>query len=67
VDGGMLWRNGCDGKVLRCGAGDTHQQAPPPPPPPLGSRERNKEPQGTPPPFALNKKPGPARGPSRAL
>jgi hypothetical protein len=22
----MLWRNGCDGKVLRCGAGDRHQQ-----------------------------------------
>jgi hypothetical protein len=22
---GMLWRNGCDGKVLRCGAGDRHQ------------------------------------------
>jgi hypothetical protein len=21
----MLWRNGCDGKVLRCGAGDRHQ------------------------------------------
>jgi hypothetical protein len=21
VEGGMLWRNGCDGKVLRCGAG----------------------------------------------
>jgi hypothetical protein len=27
VDGGMLWRNGCDGKVLRCGAGNRHQQA----------------------------------------
>jgi hypothetical protein len=26
VDGGMLWRNGCDGKVLRCGAGNRHQQ-----------------------------------------
>ena len=26
MDGGMLWRNGCDGKVLRCGAGDRHQQ-----------------------------------------
>jgi hypothetical protein len=25
VDGGMLWRNGCDGKVLRCGAGNRHQ------------------------------------------
>jgi hypothetical protein len=22
----MLWRNGCDGKVLRCGAGNRHQQ-----------------------------------------
>jgi hypothetical protein len=21
----MLWRNGCDGKVLRCGAGNRHQ------------------------------------------
>ena len=21
----MLWRNGCDGKILRCGAGDRHQ------------------------------------------
>jgi hypothetical protein len=26
VDGGMLWRNGCDEKVLRCGAGNRHQQ-----------------------------------------
>jgi hypothetical protein len=26
VGGGMLWRNGCDGKVLRCGAGIRHQQ-----------------------------------------
>jgi hypothetical protein len=26
VDGGMLWRSGCDGKVLRCGAGNRHQQ-----------------------------------------
>jgi hypothetical protein len=26
VGGGMLWRNGCDGKVLRCGAGNRHQQ-----------------------------------------
>jgi hypothetical protein len=25
VDGGMLWGNGCDGKVLRCGAGNRHQ------------------------------------------
>ena len=25
MDGGMLWRNGCDGKVLRCGAGNRHQ------------------------------------------
>jgi hypothetical protein len=25
VDGGMLWRNGRDGKVLRCGAGNRHQ------------------------------------------
>jgi hypothetical protein len=25
VEGGMLWRNGCDGKVLRCGAGERHQ------------------------------------------
>jgi hypothetical protein len=23
----MLWRNGCDGKVLRCGAGDRHQHS----------------------------------------
>jgi hypothetical protein len=23
----MLWRNGCDEKVLRCGAGNRHQQA----------------------------------------
>jgi hypothetical protein len=30
VDGGMLWRNGCDGKVLRCGAGNRHQQDLPP-------------------------------------
>jgi hypothetical protein len=22
----MLWRNGCGGKVLRCGAGNRHQQ-----------------------------------------
>ena len=34
MEEGMLWRNGCDGKVLRCGAGDRHQhlhlqQAPP--------------------------------------
>jgi hypothetical protein len=29
VDGGMLWRNGCDGKVLRCGAGNRHQQVSP--------------------------------------
>jgi hypothetical protein len=29
VDGGMLWRNGCDGKVLRCGAGNRHQQTTP--------------------------------------
>ena len=27
MDGGMLWRNGCDGKVLRCGAGNRHQHA----------------------------------------
>ena len=27
VIGGVLWRNGCDGKVLRCGAGDRHQQS----------------------------------------
>ena len=26
MEGGMLWRNGCDGKVLRCGAGNRHQQ-----------------------------------------
>ena len=26
MDGGMLWRYGCDGKVLRCGAGNRHQQ-----------------------------------------
>jgi hypothetical protein len=26
VEGGALWRNGCDGKVLRCGAGKRHQQ-----------------------------------------
>jgi hypothetical protein len=26
MEGGMLWRNGCDGKVLRYGAGDRHQQ-----------------------------------------
>jgi hypothetical protein len=26
VEGGMLWRNGCDGKVLRCGAGERHRQ-----------------------------------------
>jgi hypothetical protein len=25
VDGGMLWRSGCDGKALRCGAGNRHQ------------------------------------------
>jgi hypothetical protein len=25
VEDGMLWRNGCDGKVLRCGAGKRHQ------------------------------------------
>jgi hypothetical protein len=25
VDGGMLWRSGCDGKVLRYGAGERHQ------------------------------------------
>ena len=25
MDGGMLWRNGCDGKVLRCGAGNRHR------------------------------------------
>jgi L-asparaginase II len=30
VDGGMLWRNGCDGKVLRCGAGNRHQHIRPP-------------------------------------
>jgi hypothetical protein len=23
----MLWRNGCDGKVLRCGAGNRHRQS----------------------------------------
>jgi hypothetical protein len=28
VDGGMLWRNGSDGKVLRYGAGERHQQWP---------------------------------------
>jgi hypothetical protein len=22
----MLWRNGCDERVLRCGAGERHQQ-----------------------------------------
>jgi hypothetical protein len=27
VIGGVLWRNGCDGKVLRCGAGERHQQS----------------------------------------
>ena len=26
MDGGILWRNGCDGEVLRCGAGERHQQ-----------------------------------------
>jgi hypothetical protein len=26
VDGGVLWRNGCDGKALRCGAGNRHKQ-----------------------------------------
>ena len=26
MDGGVLWRNGCDGKALRCGAGNRHQQ-----------------------------------------
>jgi hypothetical protein len=31
VDGGVLWRNGCDGKVLRYGAGERHQQVFPPP------------------------------------
>jgi hypothetical protein len=30
VDGGMLRRNGCDGKVLRCGAGNRHQHLGPP-------------------------------------
>jgi hypothetical protein len=25
VEGGVLWRNGCDGKVLRCGAGERNQ------------------------------------------
>jgi hypothetical protein len=30
VEDGMLWRNGCDGKVLRCGAGKRHQQPAPP-------------------------------------
>jgi hypothetical protein len=28
----MLWRNGCDGKSLRCGAGKRHQQYYPPTP-----------------------------------
>jgi hypothetical protein len=27
VDGGMLWRDGCDGKALRCGAGNRHQHS----------------------------------------
>jgi hypothetical protein len=27
VEDGMLWRNGCDGKVLRCGAGKRHQHS----------------------------------------
>jgi hypothetical protein len=31
VDGGMLWGNRCDGKVLRCGAGNRHQHAHPVP------------------------------------
>jgi hypothetical protein len=26
VDGGVLWRNGYDGKVLRYGAGERYQQ-----------------------------------------
>jgi hypothetical protein len=26
VEGGMIWRKGYDGKVLRCGAGERHQQ-----------------------------------------
>jgi hypothetical protein len=25
VEGGVLWRNGCDGKFLRCGAGERYQ------------------------------------------
>ena len=25
MDGGVLWRNGYDGKVLRCGVGERHQ------------------------------------------
>ena len=25
MEGGVLWRNGCDGKALRCGAGERHQ------------------------------------------
>jgi hypothetical protein len=24
VEEGVLWRNGCDGKALRCGAGERH-------------------------------------------
>jgi hypothetical protein len=31
VDGGMLWRNECDGRVLRCGAGERHQHKHNPP------------------------------------
>ena len=31
MDGGMLLRNGCDGSVLRYGAGERHQQPGPPP------------------------------------
>jgi hypothetical protein len=45
VDGGMLWRNGCDGKALRCGAGNRHQQPVPVirggPPGVAGSEEAN--------------------------
>jgi hypothetical protein len=26
VEGGVPWRNGCDGRVLCCGAGERHQQ-----------------------------------------
>jgi hypothetical protein len=27
VDGGMLWRYGCDGKAMRYGAGERHQHS----------------------------------------